>query len=64
MILFQKMGIEGAEFSLITEMHEQGLLRHIDQLYMEIHGEKRGFNQEQVNNLIDLIYSNNVVPYL
>ena len=59
-----KMDIEGAEYELISKMVQEDLLKHVNTLFMEIHGAKHGFDISRTNHLIHLIYEAGATPYL
>lgn len=57
-----KMDIEGAEYFLIPQMASFGVLDKINELFVEIHGPKRGFSRADTQRLINLVYSYGVTP--
>lgn len=42
-----KMNIEGAEYAILRQMIDQGALGLVDELYVELHGEKVGVSPEE-----------------
>ena len=59
-----KMDIEGAEYNLIREMEKDGLLNRVSQLFIEIHGHKRGYTKKDTQELIGIIYKNGLSPLM
>jgi len=55
-----KMDIEGAEYKVIDKMFNDDSLKYISKFYGELHGTKKGFNQNDTNKFFKQIYSNNL----
>jgi len=59
-----KMDIEGAEYNLVSRLAKEGLLGRISQLFIEIHGHKRGYTAKETQKLIAQIYKSGLSPLM
>jgi FkbM family methyltransferase len=59
-----KMDIEGAEYNLVSRLADEGLLIRVSQLFIEIHGHKRGYSERETQRLIAQIYKCGLTPLM
>jgi len=57
-----KMDIEGAEYYLIEELSRARLLQSFTDLFIELHGPKRGFSIAETQKVINTLYSHGITP--
>jgi len=59
-----KIDIEGAEYRLLDELIESAAIHFITDLFVEFHGERRGFTTDDTNRLISALYDSKIIPYM
>ena len=58
------MDIEGGEYNLIMDIAKEGILERVSELFIEIHGHKRGYSSKETQELIAMIYKNGIAPLM
>ena len=62
--IIMKMDIEGGEYNLIMDIAKEGILERVSELFIEIHGHKRGYSSKETQELIAMIYKNGIAPLM